>query len=232
MSTKTNYYGSDSLHDTLSEGLNPALTGIGKNNSLGSGFYFYADPFDAEKNIGEQGLRVSNPAIISGIVELTSPIVLPVGATSIRDTRIEISSREVFRIISRNKRVFDDYDSPLTTWGGAKYNRVTKELVNTVCAHYAQPEHFWDLEKEFFGELGESQLFRSAVADTLGFDGVKQELGNGLSNMVAWFPEQVSHLDVHRVLAKPECPSNTYPFIHPNKNRSKRNRQFDTNSRE
>ena len=196
------YYGTENLVDTLKEGLNPTLTGISKDQQFGSGFYFYMTPNLAEEQIGQQGLRVEHPAVMSGNVTLENPLKLKFHQT-IQDAEVTVSPEQIHQILTHSERMFDEF-SPLLDWKDEEHHRISEELIQEVCQHYAQPENFWDLEKDLFGDFGEAKTFRKAVNEVLGYDGVVIDLGLGRENKVAWFKEQVSDFEIHKILPKPE----------------------------
>jgi len=206
MSGNTKYFGSENVVDTLKEGLNPTLTGLSKEQHFGSGFYFFEYDSAAQNEIGLQGLKVAHPVVMSGDVTLSNPIRLPQGTQSIRDAQIDITPEQVHQMMHKNERIFDSVFSPLMEWKGGDHHRISEELINDVCTHFAKPENFWDMEKQLFGDMGEAALFREAVTDVLGYDGVIIELGNGKENMVAWSADQVSNFEIYKVLPKPEAP--------------------------
>lgn len=196
------YYGAENVVDMLKDGLEPSLTGIGKNKQFGSGFYLFSSENSAAEQIGLQGLKVVHPAVMSADVELNNPIKLKHDQT-IHDASVDVTPKQVHKIMLNNERIFDIF-SPLMEWQGVERHRLSEELIKEVCEYYAEPENFWKMENDLFGDLGEAKLFREAVTNELGYDGVVIDLGAGRENKVAWFKEQVSDLQVHKVLAKPE----------------------------
>ena len=196
------YFGSENVVEALKEGLNPTLTGISKDQQFGSGFYFFENAMSAKEQIGKQGLKVVHPVIMSANVELENPVKLERGQT-IHDAVVNASPKQIHQIMLHSERIFDIF-SPLLEWKGIDRHRLSKELIQEACEHYALPENFWDMEKELFGDLGEAKIFRAAVNETLGYDGVTIVLGDGIENKVAWFKEQVSDIQVHEILPAPE----------------------------
>jgi len=204
MSNKSMYFCSENVVETLKEGLNPSLTGISKEQRFGSGFYFFHRDNDAQNEIGLQGLNVVHPVVMSAEVALVNPVRIKSGQTTIHDAFISVSPQQILQIMHHNERIFDSVFSPLLDWKEENHNRISEELINEVCEHFSKPEHFWSMEKALFGDLGEAKFFREAVYNVVGYDGVIVELENGKENMVAWFSEQVSNMEIHKVLPKPE----------------------------
>lgn len=196
------YLGAENVVDTLKNGLNPTLTGIGKNQQFGSGFYFYVSENSAKDQIGQQGLKVIHPVIMSADVDLHNPLKLKHDQT-IHDAIVDATPEQVHQILLRNERIFDMF-SPLMEWRGVEQHRLSEELIQEVCLHYSSPDNFWKMEKELFGDLGEAKLFRIAVNEVLGYDGVVVDLGAGRENKIAWFEEQASNVQVHKMLPRPE----------------------------
>jgi hypothetical protein len=204
MSDKTMYFGSENVVDTLKVGLNPTLTGLGDSQHFGSGFYFFENADAAEQEIGLQGLMVTHPVVMASTVKLNNPITLDVGAKSIHEALVDVTPQQVFDIMRKSERIFDGDDSPLIDWNGQSHHRLSEELITEVCRHFAKPENFWSMEKELFGDVGEAKVFREAVNEVLGYDGVVIDLGNGKENVIAWFKDQVAKMEIHKILPKPE----------------------------
>lgn len=204
MSVDKMYFGTENVMDSLKNGLNPVLTGFSDKQTFGSGFYFYSTPDAAENEIGFQGLRVINPAVMVSTVSLNNPIRLKPGAASIHEAQVKVTPQQIFEIMKVNPRLLDSVDSPILEWEGQQRHRISKELITEICHHFAKPENFWKMESQMFEEAGEAKLFRAAVKANLGYDGVVIELGNGKANMVSWFPEQVEKLEIHKIMPKPD----------------------------
>ena len=185
------YHGTGDLTN-FSVGFDPNMTGLG-NDQLGSGFYFTNQAATASGYTtrrlptGESKLGGEDaPGVLPVVLNIQNPIVLE--GREILSEKIDVTARQAEEIIRKSPLINADVDeNPLGNWHDIWSEGVQDWMIGDVAASYEG--NILAIENDFF--RGNSEAFRRAVRDVLGYDGVIQKFDSGEVHKVAWFPEQV-----------------------------------------
>lgn len=189
------YHGTGDLEDFVE--FKPELTGQGLDQ-IGSGFYFTTDPDEASVYTtavtaqAEPGATKlggdTSPGILPVYVSIQNPINIK--GSNLKDADIDLTAKQAEAIIRRSPRLMDMDETPLGDWHDVWSDGIQDWMISDVAKSYVGPS-LMSLEGDFFGQEEESSIFRDAVRDATGHDGVIMDFGNGKKHFVAWFPSQI-----------------------------------------
>lgn len=190
----------------------PALTGQG-NDQLGSGFYFTTDPTEASgyttavtSAAGPGATKLGgdqSPGVVPAFLSIKNP--LRVKGSNLRDTDVDMTAEQAAEILRRSPRIYDVVDTPLWNFVDIGDGPVTDDMIVEAAQSYTGPS-LMSLENDFFGRPGDAEVYRAALRDVLGYDGVVLEFEGGKKHWVAWFPEQIKSATGNRGAFDPNDP--------------------------
>ena len=203
------YHGTGNLENL--ERFDPNFAGQG-TDQIGSGFYFttdandasgYADTFKNSRDGNQKIGGANSPGVAPVYLSIKKPI--HVKGQSLNDTDVVLSHKQVVEIIKRAPGIRDVDESPLGNhvdiWSAGG---VSEKMISDVAKLYSG-KLMVALEGDMFRE--NSEAYRKALHEVLGYDGVVKDFGDGRKHYVAWFPEQIKSAIGNRGTYAPNDPS-------------------------
>lgn len=179
------WHGSSTDFDTF----DPEFTGTG-NDSWGSGFYF-TDDHDRARGYGDHVKEV--------FLDITNPIRVNGKDSSSLDDDFRFTAEQSAAILRNHPDLYnqpdDDDMNPLGDytpqfWDKEQWSRPELDAMITTMARENFNDVPWSYVESMF-EGGKTDLFRRAVRDITGHDGVVTSFGDEGTHWIAWFPEQI-----------------------------------------
>lgn len=186
----------------------PAYTGQG-NDQYGSGFYFstnreVAEGYTDSTLKGDDGKPLpkpggdSHPNVIAAYINMGNPIIVD-GNKHSNLRHIIVSAKEAEQLFRYMPTLYhqpgnEEEPNPLGDYFPYFWerNRFTEKALNhmiqQLAIDYFNPTNMLLLDV-FFASC--PTIFRKAIKEVLGFDGIVVNFADGSKHIVAWFPEQI-----------------------------------------
>lgn len=161
------------------------------NDQLGSGFYFSTDIAEAEGYA--KTTPSSQPKLGGSDIPTVHPCYLkllnPLDADKIGNIKYD----KIRFLISRAPDLLDS----LSNWGDIgsenKESILHRAAKNYIIDHENIVQGLFDVANDFYPD--DVEKFNRIIYTTLGYDGVFKKHSNGTIHYVAFFPEQIKHIE-------------------------------------
>lgn len=186
----------------------PAYTGQG-NDQYGSGFYFstnreVAEGYTNSTLTGDDGHPLpkpggdSHPNVISVYINMVKPIIVD-GSEHQNLRHINISVKAAEQLFRHMPALYhqpgnEEEPNPMgdyieSFWSQNSFDeKELNEMIHRMATEYFNPTNLLHLDV-FFASC--PTIFRQAIKEVLGYDGIMVNFANGSKHIVAWFPEQI-----------------------------------------